>query len=365
MAMNPKKILSSNVLYYPNIEFFDETWVKSTLCIWEKIYRIVPRSYTPKDSDEIKEAIDAGLIENISLKPEDLSATADEFEKFWESVPVIPAGVEGWEEVEVKLHPEKVDARILPILQSLSNKIDPDGWLKLSPEVANTYMLFLAETISRRRRLPKLTDNSDMFSIMHYFVNDGNMDEFLYNDENNEATTSMVLTTLLPGGLKHHKMKTVLGFRSKFEAGRQSFRNLVMEFSEQVSKVEDKNYAQDLLYKFEQDLKKTQNGILRDIGQSFDDAKAAALSIGLPTTLTAIGAFAGVGDPFDILRLGQAGFIGAVATLADVVRNRRNGWSSNDSSYYLQLNKVFKNDGGGIKLSIHRYDRIIEEFIND
>jgi len=35
--MTPNKILSSNVLYYPNIEFFDETWVKSTLCICEKI----------------------------------------------------------------------------------------------------------------------------------------------------------------------------------------------------------------------------------------------------------------------------------------------------------------------------------------
>jgi len=364
MQMTPNKILSSNVLYYPNIEFFDETWVKSTLCIWEKIYRIVPKLYTPQDSDEIKEAIDAGLIENITLTAKDLSATAEEFENFWSYVPLIPAGVEGREEIDVRLHPEKVDARILPLLQSLSKKIDPDGWLKLSPEIANTYMLFLAETISRRRQLPKLTDNSDMFSIMYYFANDGNINEFLCNEDNNEAATSMVLSTLLPGGLSYTSMKNVLDFRSKFEESRQSFRVAVMGFSEQLSKVEDSNYAQGLIEDFQKSLTNSQKSIFKAIGQSIDDAKAAALSIGLPTTLTAIGAFAGAGDPFDFLRLGQAGLIGAVTTLADVVRNRRNGWSGNESSYYLQLNRVFKADGG-INLAIHRYDRIIEEFIND
>ena len=116
---------------------------------------------------------------------------------------------------------------------------------------------------------------------------------------------------------------------------------------------------------FQNKLKQSQIKILKTIGQSTDDAKAAALSIGLPTTLTAIGALAGAGNPFDLLHMAQAGLIGAVAALADVVRSRRNGWSSNESSYYLQLNNVFKDSGGGIKLSVSRYDRIIEEFIND
>lgn len=358
-------ILNNSVLYYPNIEFLDETWVKSILCIWEKIYRIVPASYAPNDSDEIKEAIDSGLIENINLNAEDLSNTAKSFESFWESVPVIPAGVKGWEEIDVRLHPDKVDARILPILQGLSKKIDPDGWLKLSPEVANTYMLFLAENISRRRKLPKLTDDSDMFSIMHYFANDGNINEYFYDENGAEAATSMVITTLLPGGLSHTPMRNVLDFRSKSMEGRELFRNSVMEFTEQVSQIEDNEYAHVLIDNFQKNLHQSQQDILQSVGQSIDDSIAAALSIGLPTTLTAISVLAGKGNPFGFLQLGQACFIGAVATLADVVRNRRKGWSSNESSYYLQLNKVFKADGGGVTLSIPRYDRIIEEFIND
>jgi hypothetical protein len=362
-----QNILNSSVLYYPNIEFIDDTWVKSTLCIWDKIFRIVPPSYEPYNSDNIKEAIDSGLIEDIKISTDDLADTATKFEAFWKSVPIIPAGVEGWEGVDVRLHPEKVDARILPILQELSKKVDPGGWLQLSPQVANTYMLFLSESISRRRKLPKLTDSSDMFSIMHYFSNEGNMDEYIYDREGSEATTSMVLTTLLPGGLDFTPMKKVIDFHTKSTEGRTLFRNSVMEFSEQVSQVEDTDYAQSLILDFQNSLKKSEQSILQTIGQSISDAKAAALSIGLPTTLTAIGALAGgsAGDPFSLWKLGGAGFIGAVATLSDVVRNRRNGWSANESSYYLQLNDVFKDKDNHIKLNITKYDRLLEEFIND
>jgi hypothetical protein len=65
----PTNTLTSNsILYYPTIEFQSDTWLKAAICVWEKIYRIVPSSYRPVDSDEVKEAIDAGLVESIMLK---------------------------------------------------------------------------------------------------------------------------------------------------------------------------------------------------------------------------------------------------------------------------------------------------------
>jgi hypothetical protein len=60
--------MSKDVLYYPTIEFYDEVWLKTSLCLWDKIYRIVPDSYKPKDSDEVKTAIDNGLVKNIIFK---------------------------------------------------------------------------------------------------------------------------------------------------------------------------------------------------------------------------------------------------------------------------------------------------------
>ncbi|MCD6447284.1 MAG: hypothetical protein J7L40_03875 [Candidatus Marinimicrobia bacterium] len=80
--------MSKDVLYYPTIEFYDETWLKASLCVWDKIYRIVPSSYDPKDSDEVKIAIDNGLVENISLSKADLSQTAEMFEAYLENTEI-------------------------------------------------------------------------------------------------------------------------------------------------------------------------------------------------------------------------------------------------------------------------------------
>jgi hypothetical protein len=47
-------LTSGSILYYPTIEFQSDTWLKAAICVWEKIYRIVPPSYKPHDSDEVK-----------------------------------------------------------------------------------------------------------------------------------------------------------------------------------------------------------------------------------------------------------------------------------------------------------------------
>ncbi|MBI2999697.1 MAG: hypothetical protein HYY46_14800 [Deltaproteobacteria bacterium] len=154
----------SEVLYFPSIEFYDDSWLKGALCHWDKIYRIVPPSYTPKDSDEVKEAVDAGLVESINLSSGDLSDTAEKFIEFWDSAPFVPAGFKGYDEEPIRLHPEKVDERICGQLYALSQRIDQEGFLSLSKEVANSYMLFLSESVSRRRLIPKITDDVDMFT---------------------------------------------------------------------------------------------------------------------------------------------------------------------------------------------------------
>jgi DNA-directed RNA polymerase specialized sigma54-like protein len=239
-----QKAFSSSVLYYPTIEFQDETWLKSALLTWEKIYRIVPASYKPFDSDDVIRAIDLGCIENINLTKSDLTQTASSFQEFWDNVPFIPAALEGTDDTEARLHPDKVDSRIRPILESLAKNIDAEGFLRLSPEIANAYMLLLSETISRRRQIPKLTDNPDMFAIMHYFANDGNFDEWLTNDESKEVTTTVVLENILPDGISDMDMKEVLKFRDQFKSYREDFRNSIMSFTQQLALIEDQEFAQ-------------------------------------------------------------------------------------------------------------------------
>ena len=47
-----------SILYYPHIEFQNVAWVKSSLLLWNHVYRIVPEGYVPNDNDDIKALID-------------------------------------------------------------------------------------------------------------------------------------------------------------------------------------------------------------------------------------------------------------------------------------------------------------------
>jgi len=358
--------INASLLHYPTIEFIDDTWLRACLCIWDKIYRIVPPSYVPVDSDEVKLAIDAGLVENINLQKEDLSKTADRFEAFLKKVPFIPAGVEGYDSFDIKVHPEKIDARIRPLLESLSKKVNPDGWLSLSPEVANAYMLFLADTISRRRQIPKLTSSSDMFAIMHYFSNNGNFGEWLYNEEQEEVTAALVLPAILPSGLEYIHMKEILVFRNKYEENRHLFRELVQSFVNDLSKIEDKDHAKQITKDFRENLKINNHSFLKKARKVIEEVPLAMISVGFPTTISAIGVLAALrgGDPYDFINISSSCLIGIVASVADAKKSVRKNWSSTESSYYLALNKMFYADGE-LKFTIPRYDRLMNEFVND
>ena len=356
--------MSKDVLYYPTIEFYDEAWLKTSLCLWDKIYRIVPDSYEPKDSDEVKIAIDNGLVENIVLSKSDLSQTAEQFEFYLENAETVPSAVEGWENINVRLHPEKIDARILPILEGMAKKFDPDGFLSISEEVANIYMLFLADVVSKRRRISKLTDNGDMFAIMHYFANDANFDERIYNEESTEVTSFLVISTLLPKGLEFMSIDKVIDFRKNTVDGRVKFRESIDKLVSELCLIEDTGFKKEKINEFQDKIEKNNRDILKQAGKVFNDFKYSLLSIGLPTTISAISLLAGAGNAFDLTQIGSSCFIGVVSSLADVARSKRKNWKSSDTFYYHQLEKVFGSEKG-VRFTIPSFHRIYEEFIND
>ena len=42
-----------SILCYPTSEFRDLAWLKASLLVWDRIYRIVPASFVPNDGDEL------------------------------------------------------------------------------------------------------------------------------------------------------------------------------------------------------------------------------------------------------------------------------------------------------------------------
>jgi hypothetical protein len=362
MSMKIKDITSGQILYYPEIVFQDETWLKAALCVWDKVHRIVPGTYVPNDSDEVKRAVAAGLVESIKLSPADLGKTAEQFEAFWDSIPMTPAGVTGYESVD--LHADKVDARILPLLTSLAKIVKENGFLSLSPEVANSYMLFPAQNVSENRRIAKLTDSSDMFALMHYFANRGQFDEFHCNPEAKEATTALTLPSLLPGGLEYVAMDRVLEFRSRNEQLRASYRETVAETAEHLVGVENESHAREILKAFEEKLR-LHHGQWTTAAKSFGlDIAHGFMAVGFPTSLTAMGTILSAGAFVSVSTIVGSLAIGSVATIADAARSFRSHWKQPDALYHLKLQNTF-GDGPSLERVIRRYDSAFNEFIND
>jgi len=356
--------MSKEVLYYPTIEFFDETWLKASLCIWDKIYRIVPPSYNPKDSGEVKLAVDNGLVEDIRLNKSDLAQTAELFELYLEDAPIVPAAVEGWENINVRLHHEKVDARILPILESMAKKFDPDGFLSISKEVANIYMLFLADVVSKRRCINKLTDDGDMFAIMHYFANDANFDELIYNEAAKETTSSLVIASLLPKDLQYMNINEVIKFREKTDESRIAFRQSIDELVSELCHIEDTDFVKERITEFQKNIEKNNKAIIKQAGKGLKDFAYSLLSIGLPTSMSALTLLSDGNNVYDLTQIGNACFIGVVSALANATQTKRQNWKNTDSFYYHQLDKGFGSKKG-LRFTIPSFHRIYEEFIND
>ncbi|PIU47073.1 MAG: hypothetical protein COS94_08460, partial [Candidatus Hydrogenedentes bacterium CG07_land_8_20_14_0_80_42_17] len=99
-----------SALYYPSIEFTDPRWLWASALVWDRIYRIVPKDYTPDDSDNVKRLAETGEI-GIAINPEEYAKpVADEFIKKLPSGKWEAAALErNMDDDYARLHRGKVD----------------------------------------------------------------------------------------------------------------------------------------------------------------------------------------------------------------------------------------------------------------
>ena len=275
---------------------------------------------------------------------------------------MIPCGLQSSQ--QARLHEEKIDRRVLPILKKLKVKAAKGGFLDVPKEVADTYMLFLADSVSRRRCVAKLTSDSDMFAIMHYFANNGNMDEFLYTDQLPELSISLTTTTVVPAGLDDAPIEKIIQFRANSAEPRQAFRNTITNFAQELSQVADERHAQLLAADFADKLRqnsKQQASMMNQFG--FADVPAM-ISVGLPTALTAWSTAVAAGKGFEPFFIGGSVLTGFVAAMADAAKSRRKDWKKTDTFYYFTLEGTFR-DGDATQFRVPHYAKLLEEFMND
>lgn len=347
--------ISDSVLYFPSIEFASDEWVKSSLLFWDIIYRIVPKDYEPNDSEIVQEAINCGLIKNISLEKKDLSKTADQFLKFCDKLPFIPAGLEKKTE---KIHIDKIDKRLYPELEKISNKFD-DEFLFLSKGLARGYMFYLSKIVAERRNLVRATDNRDSWTISPYFIEEGNFGEDIYNMGAEGFYSSLIIKDLFPANISEINITSIIKFVDEQKELKSNFRKKLYEFTESLADCQSEEFARTLIDKFENEIE-TSKKELKDGMDFFNvDTQTSLFTMGVPVSLTAFGAFAVSGNPFSLYNIFGSILIGAVAAYSDYSKVKKQRTSSY-ASYLIDMDKELIG-----KKKYPDYSYIFNEFVND
>lgn len=351
--------MRESVLYFPHIEIQNPTWLKTALLLWDNVYRISPKSYTPRDTFEVSQAIDSDLVRSVNLEQPDLQAIAGDFIEFLEHLPFTPAGLEAGEVDQ--LHPEKVDSALYPLLEQYSQGQPKGGWISLPREIIRGYMFFLSREVAKRRNLERCTDDRYAFGIAGYFSESANFDEFLYNREAEGHFTSLMFNDLLPIDLSTVPMTKVIEVVNRTHDERDEFRKQLIKFADGLYHCESKDHAQTILNDYKNDLLAAKDQLKSAHGFLGKTERGSLLTMGIPVALTAFGGLVSGGlDPYGLHTIASSVFIGAVASYSDYRKAKSTSQNPYGASYLVCLDREFHNTG-----YYPAFDRYMEEFIND
>lgn len=346
-----------SILYYPHIEFQNEAWVKSSLLLWDHVYRIVPRGYTTNDSDDIKALVDADLVRNITLDDNDRDETLDEFLCLCDKIEKrLPAGLIPSD--EDRIHPDKIDSRLYPYLDLIGEHfIDEGQWLHLSRELARGYMFKLSQVVARRRNLNKGTDDLDAWSINPYFCENANFGEFLQDKEAKGFFCSITLEDVIPENIREVSSTDLISFLNDRKDERKLLREKFDAFTSHLALISNVHHAGLVETDFVNELMEAKEEFRKSMDR-WKDIPALAVSTGVPVSMTALSTLYEIkGNPFSLLRIAGSLLMGAICSYSDYYRAKKRRDPSY-ASYLIGVDKLCKN------VTNESYTRL-EEFIND
>lgn len=348
------------VLYYPSIEFQSIDILKKSLLIWDRVFRIVPSDYVPKDAAEIHEAVATGAIVNLTLDDDEKSQAAKKFLQFYadrnsqSNRLVWPAGMDS--ENLTRLNPDKIDAKLLPLFEQLSRRLSHDGFLEISQELAGGYMFYLAKAVAQKRSLGLFTDSADCWTVGTYFANDGNFDDWVYKEKADAYLCNLAIDDLLPDELEHVRMDKLLRFVEKHRGERTELQNELKGLREAISTCNNKTHARYIVEDFIKKFEKAKNEYRSAVSPLAKRELCSIFSVGLPATMGFLSLpVVGGGDPYTVLKLGVGTLFGAISALAtrELISKE-----STVASYLVSAEYLTRTPHG----PLHRK---FEEFIND
>lgn len=357
-----------SVLYFPTIEFQDESWLRASLCVWDRVERIVPAGYKPRDSSDVRALLDAGLVRAIDLSKADIEGAAKSYEDLLAKAECKPAALDVNSEAFSRLHKGKVGERLHKMFRAISNPLgDRDDWFGVPRSVCHGYMSHLAEVAARRRGMAKVTDNKDSFAVAPFFDTDGMLDSMGYDPGARYAHAVLALTTVVPAAARDMPVSDLIAFRNRTQDGRAAMAIAIDRLASDIAKIEDPGTAKERLAAAATDFQRSRELIAKQSTYSTRELANAALCAGMGVGLTAVGAFAAAGaDPFTPLSLLGGSAIALVASMAQAYSTRKQIPVDPVRSYYVQMecqgDAVFRPRCAGRGNDFYA---VMEEFIND
>ena len=355
-------VLQGQVLCFPHIEFPDTTWLKAALCLWDRVHRIVPPGYRPKDDDEVKKAIDEGLVVDLNLTERDLSTTRTNFLEILGRLPSLPHALDPKGALITKVHTGKIDEQLIREFEGLVGRLHrEEDWLYIPKGLANGYLLYLAQTVSKRRVMPRITDSDAMFVAMQYFAAQRQFGDFVHEVHGRDASAAVALRTIMPGGLEWAPMERVLKFHSATTDGRAALRCAFQELVEELANVEEPNYVEEMARAFVTRLKQAEEITAARIKELFTDPTSLALQVGIPVASSGVASL--LQDDTSVILIGKI-LIQLVGAFAGAITGTRKQWRSPEATYLARLNQTF--DGDVLfperRINLHK---LMDEFLND
>ncbi|HEX2874415.1 MAG TPA: DUF6236 family protein [Polyangiaceae bacterium] len=268
--------MARRCLYYPFIHVRDEAWLKLSALYWDDMSRIVPRSYTPRDTRDVRALEEAGVLKRVDPASyeepvSELFALLLERHSHKLAARYDVSRRDAWPENRERFGLRLSDARtsssslafihgskLEPALteQLLRRKLALPSrdrrWLGMHPAIVRAYMIALAAEIANRRGLQPVSDNvTHLSGVASCTVED--LAKSLFGDVNlskkrptraanakaldvaEERVAFVTLRAVLPQRLDAVPIKRILELRANHADARHAFHAYVEDVRKQLA----------------------------------------------------------------------------------------------------------------------------------
>jgi hypothetical protein len=361
-------------LYFPYINFQDNNWVKYTLLYWDGIKRIVPLSYDPRDDDEVKSLIDAGLVENIDPRSGTTPYAVGAAKEFIPTMnklldnrlnPARGSAISraiSSKDPESMVHVEKMDDQVIRLLMESNLATRVGDWFSMDTGLAGYYMLCLAAHISEKQQAPLLSDSFQMETAGSFFQY-GRITEDTVQPVQEDIgfhLARLVIPVPRPANLSAVSMKELIEFHRKHEPERMRFRQAIEKTTEDAGKVDDPAAMKDFL----EEKKKVIEDAAKDQKQSLSELHVDTLySLCSLTAPAGVGVVAGAISANPVVAV--AASVGGIALslvnwLFGARRRHREAVKDSEWHYLLTVQKEFN-----VSEIANRAQTAFREFVYD